>query len=72
MNVRCSARTRAFSVQTPSSSARSRVTFVGAPLSAGQRLQGVELGPRALRELADLPRAAAALGWRWRDVGDVD
>ncbi len=56
----------------PSAAAGGRVSFIGAPFAQGQRLAGVDLGPRALRELADLPRGAESLGWRWRDAGDVD
>jgi len=47
------------------------VRFIGAPFCEGQNLDGADLGPTSLRE-AGLKEAAALLGWKWEDEGDLD
>lgn len=48
-----------------------RVSFIGAPLSAGQRQGGVELAPKLIRD-GGAEAVSRRLGWDFKDVGDVD
>lgn len=64
---------RALSAHTlPASGVREpfTVAVLGAPVSLGQPLDGVELAPAALRA-GGLRRAVTGTGWRWADRGDV-
>jgi arginase len=47
------------------------VSIIGAPLSAGQPLQGVDLGPQTLRDFGLVDRLRGD-GWAVEDLGDVD
>lgn len=51
---------------------KSKLSFVGAPLAAGQRLGGVELAPKMMREESELFEKAEASGWKVEDDGDID
>ena len=51
---------------------QSKLSFVGAPLAAGQRLGGVELAPKMMREESELFEKAEASGWKVEDDGDID
>eukprot|EP00928_Gymnodinium_smaydae_P090882 TRINITY_DN74597_c0_g1_i1.p1 TRINITY_DN74597_c0_g1~~TRINITY_DN74597_c0_g1_i1.p1 ORF type:complete len:364 (-),score=62.74 TRINITY_DN74597_c0_g1_i1:337-1428(-) len=50
---------------------RKEVSFIGAGLAAGQHMAGVEKAPQHLRE-GGLIETAEALGWSFRDIGDLD
>ena len=52
------------------SSGRKRVAVIGAPLSYGADMAGVELGPAVMR-MAGLKRRIAELGYEVRDLGDI-
>jgi len=59
-------------VQTMSDSkAKKGVGVIGVPLAYGASMAGVELGPAALR-VARLNRRIAQLGYKVRDLGDLD
>ena len=47
------------------------VSYIGAPLAAGQHMAGVDKAPRALRE-GGIAEVAQELGWDFNDVGDLD
>ena len=46
------------------------VTVIGAPMTYGQPLEGVQHGPEAIRN-AGLRELCTGLGWRYRDLGDL-
>lgn len=52
------------------SESKKRVALVGAPLSYGADMAGVELGPAVMR-MAGLKRRIASLGYEVRDLGDI-
>ncbi|HEV7396712.1 MAG TPA: arginase [Pyrinomonadaceae bacterium] len=49
---------------------KKRIALVGAPLSYGADMAGVELGPAVMR-MAGLKRRIASLGYEVRDFGDI-
>ena len=53
------------------SKAKKGVGVIGVPLAYGASMAGVELGPAALR-VAKLNRRIAQLGYKVRDLGDLD
>ncbi len=53
------------------SKAKKGVAVIGVPLAYGASMAGVELGPAALR-VAKLNRRIAQLGYKVRDLGDLD
>jgi arginase len=55
----------------PDSQAKKGVGVIGVPLAYGASMAGVELGPAALR-VAKLNRRIAQLGYKVRDLGDLD
>jgi arginase len=53
------------------SETKKRVRIIGVPLAYGASMAGVELGPAALR-VARLNRRIAQLGYKVRDLGDLE
>ena len=54
-----------------SSSDKSRIAIIGAPLDLGQGRRGVDMGPSAVR-VAGLGRRLAALGYNVSDLGNIE
>ena len=57
--------------QASGDTTRRRVGVIGVPLAYGASMAGVELGPAALR-VARLVRRITQLGYKVRDLGDLD
>jgi arginase len=57
--------------QISGDTAKRRVGVIGVPLAYGASMAGVELGPAALR-VARLVRRITQLGYKVRDLGDLD
>src|SRR5678815_24894 len=57
--------------RSSNSQAKKGVAVIGVPLAYGASMAGVELGPAALR-VAKLNRRIAQLGYKVRDLGDLE
>lgn len=55
----------------PAAKGKQTVSILGVPLAYGASMAGVELGPAALR-VARLNRRIGQLGYKVRDLGDID